>query len=320
MSPSPWPGLLGCGLAERVVSAPSLAVHVVLYRHRVKALATLLQSIDRSVADAQEAGAVGPVTYLIGDSSPTPVLDPDQLTELTVSLERPGVAKLEYGFFDRNRGSAGGNNDLFVQADSDLILIVNPDCYASPTLVRLLFLSMVPAVGIVEARQVPLEHPKEFDRATGATSWASGSCLLVRRQVVDRLGGFDEDSFFMYCDDVDFSWRARLDGFGVVYQPAACVFHDKRLDTQGQIVAGEAEVYYSAEAALMMAWKWSKAELVEATRDALLASGAAEHHRAVATFDTRRLEGRLPTPLDPTGQVSQFVGPNYAAHRFGYDD
>jgi GT2 family glycosyltransferase len=308
-------------LAEPVVSAPTLAVHVVLYRHRARAVATLLQSIDRSVADAQGAGAIGPVTYLIGDSSSTPVLDPDQVTALTTALERPGVARLASVFFDRNRGSAGGNNDLFAQADSDLVLIVNPDCYASPNLVRALCLAMAPAeVGIVEARQVPLEHPKEFDRATGRTSWASGSCLLVRRPVVDRLGGFDEDSFFMYCDDVDFSWRARLDGLDVVYQPAACVFHDKRLDLQGQIVAGEAEVYYSAEAALMMAWKWSRADLVEATRDALLASSVAEYHRAVATFDARRAEGRLPEPLDPTGRVSQFVGPNYAAHRFGYDD
>ena len=302
-------------------SAPSLAVHVVLYRHRAGVVATLLHSIDRSVADAQATGVIGPATYLIGDSSPTAVLDQDQVGGLTSALERPGVARLAYLFFDRNRGSAGGNNDLFGQADTDLVLIVNPDCYASPSLVRLLCRAMAPPdVGIVEARQVPLEHPKEFDRVTGRTSWASGSCLLVRRPVVDRLGGFDEESFFMYCDDVDFSWRARLDGRHVVYQPAACVFHDKRLDRHGQIVAGEAEVYFSAEAALMMAWKWSTTERVEATRASLVASGVPEHQRAVATFDARRAEGRLPAPLDPTGRVSQFVGPNYAAHRFGYDD
>jgi GT2 family glycosyltransferase len=124
----------------------------------------------------------------------------------------------------------------------------------------------------------------------------------------------------MYCDDVDFSWRARLDGFRVVYQPAACVFHDKRLDAQGQIVAGEAEVYYSAEASLMMAWKWSNPELLETARHALLASGAEPHRRAVETFDVRRADGRLPVPVDPERQVSQFVGHDYAVHRFGYDD
>jgi GT2 family glycosyltransferase len=304
-----------------VVSDPALAVHVVLYRHTEDAVATLLRSLDRAVVDAQESGAVGPVTYLIGDSSPEPALTPEMLADLQHVLTPNRGAGLEYHYFDQNRGSAGGNNDLFRRADTDLVLIINPDCYASPNLVRLLCLEMSsPEVGIVEGRQVPLEHPKEFDRQTGETSWASGSCMLIRRQVIDRLGGFDEASFFMYCDDVDFSWRARLDGYRVVYQPAACVFHDKRLDANGQIVAGEAEIYYSAEASLLMAWKWSNPELLETTRLALLASAAEPHHRAVATFDERRAGGRLPSPLDPVGHVSQFVGQNYASHRFGYDD
>jgi hypothetical protein len=303
------------------VSLPTLAVHVVLYRHSGAAVSTLVRSLDRAVLIAQESGTVGPVTYLIGDSSPAPVLSPDQVTYLQRALGPSGAAALEYHSFDENRGSAGGNNDLFGRANSDLVLIINPDCYASPSLVRLLCHEMrSPEVGIVEARQVPLEHPKEFDRTSGETSWASGSCMLIRRPVIDRLGGFDEASFFMYCDDVDFSWRARLDGYRVVYQPAACVFHDKRLDADGQIVAGEAEVFYSAEASLLMAWKWSNPQVLETTRQALLASGAEPHRRAVAAFDARREEGRLPSPLDPAGQVSQFVGPNYASHRFGYDD
>jgi GT2 family glycosyltransferase len=308
-------------LPEQARSAPALAVHVVLFRHREGAVTTLLRSVDRSVADAQDCGALGPVTFLIGDSSPAPVLSPKGVTRLQRAVVRSGGESLAYHHFDRNRGSAGGNNDLFRRSDSDLVLIVNPDCYASPNLVRMLCLTMEdPEVGIVEARQVPLEHPKEFDRRSGDTSWASGSCMLIRRRVVDRLGGFDEESFFMYCDDVDFSGRARLDGFRVVYQPAACVFHDKRLDAQGQIVAGEAEVYYSAEASLMMAWKWSNPELLETARHALLASGAEPHRRAVETFDVRRADGRLPVPVDPERQVSQFVGHDYAVHRFGYDD
>jgi GT2 family glycosyltransferase len=308
-------------LTEEAKAAPALAVHVVLFRHREEAVTTLLRSVDRSIADAQDRGAVGPVTFLIGDSSPAPVLDPEGVIELQRTVTRSGGKGLAYRHFEKNRGSAGGNNDLFRCSDSDLVLIINPDCYASPNLVRMLCLTMGdPEVGIVEARQVPLEHPKEFDCHSGDTSWASGSCMLIRREVVDRLGGFDEASFFMYYDDVDFSWRARLEGFRVVYQPAARVYHDKRLDAQGQILAGEAEVYYSAEASLMMAWKWSNPELLESARHALLGSNAEPHRRAVETFDVRRAEGRLPPPLDAARKASQFVGHNYAIHRFGYDD
>jgi GT2 family glycosyltransferase len=301
-------------------STPSLAVHVVLYRHHAAAVARLVRSLDRAVAYARARRTIGSVTFLFGDSSPDPALTPDQVGGLHDAVVRGEGERLEYHYFDRNRGSAGGNNDLFRCAESDLVLIVNPDCYASPSLIAELCAGLrSPDIGIVEARQVPLEHPKEFDRQSGDTSWASGSCMLIRRAVIEQLHGFDEESFFMYCDDVDFSWRARLGGFRVVYQPSACVFHDKRLDAHGQIVAGEAEVYYSAEASLMMAWKWSNHGALEQLREELLHSGSASHRRAVEAFDERRLGNRLPTPLDADGRVAQFVGPNYAVHRFGYD-
>jgi hypothetical protein len=308
-------------LPEQGAVAPALAVHVVLYRHSVDSVATLLRSVDKSVAYAQDRCSIGPVALLIGDSSPRPVLTPDQLAGLQESVSHCGSGSLAYHYFDQNRGSAGGNNDLFRLSGSDLVLIINPDCYASPSLLfRLGEALSDPGVGIVEARQVPLEHPKEFDRRTGDTSWASGSCMLIRRSLIDRIGGFDEDSFFMYCDDVDLSWRARLAGYRVVYQPTACVFHDKRLDPDGQIVAGEAEVYYSAEASLMMAWKWSNSALLEASRQEFLRSGLEAHRRAVDAFDNRRMREQLPPRLDPEGSVAQFVRGNYAAHRFGYDD
>jgi GT2 family glycosyltransferase len=198
-------------------ATPTLAVHVVLYRTHPDGVATLVRSLDRAVAYARERRCIGSVTFLIGDSSPEPALTPDEVRGLRDAVVRGEGETLEYHFFDRNRGSAGGNNDLFDCAQSDLVLIVNPDCYASPSLLAELCAGLrSPDIGIVEARQVPLEHPKEFDRQTGDTSWASGSCMLIRREVIERLHGFDEESFFMYCDDVDFSWRARLGGSRVV--------------------------------------------------------------------------------------------------------
>jgi len=308
-------------LAEEGPSAPALAVQVVLYRHGSGSVATLLDSVNRSLADAQDRRAIGPSTVLIGDSSPEPALSPEDLAALGDGLHGGDRSGLSYRHFHANRGSAGGNNDLFALSGSDLVLIINPDCYASPNLVFELCRALDdPQAGIVEARQVPLEHPKEFDRRTGETSWASGACMLIRRDVIDQIGGFDEESFFMYCDDVDFSWRARLRGYRVVYRPTACVFHDKRLDPHGQVVAGEAEVYYSAEASLMMAWKWSQPQRAERLRHALWESGSEPHRRAVEAFESRRATDRLPPPLDPEGRVSQFIGANYASHRFGYDD
>lgn len=54
--------------------------------------------------------------------------------------------------------------------------------------------------------------------------WVSGACFMVRRDVWSLLGGFDP-SYFMYMEDVDVCWRARLAGWEVGYEPGAEVVH-----------------------------------------------------------------------------------------------
>jgi N-acetylglucosaminyl-diphospho-decaprenol L-rhamnosyltransferase len=58
----------------------------------------------------------------------------------------------------------------------------------------------------------------------GAVDWVSGACLAVRRSAFEQIGGFDE-SFFMFMEDVDLSWRLGRHGWGVVYVPAGRVTH-----------------------------------------------------------------------------------------------
>ncbi len=54
--------------------------------------------------------------------------------------------------------------------------------------------------------------------------WATGGCLLVRRECFEQLGGLDE-SFFLYYEDVDFCQRAAAHGWGVWFDPALEVTH-----------------------------------------------------------------------------------------------
>lgn len=54
--------------------------------------------------------------------------------------------------------------------------------------------------------------------------WLSGSCLAVRREAFERIGGFDE-GFFMYFEDVDLGYRLGVAGYANVYEPAAVVTH-----------------------------------------------------------------------------------------------
>src|SRR5205807_9143477 len=61
----------------------------------------------------------------------------------------------------------------------------------------------------------------------------SGACCLIRRDAFTRLGGF-VDSFFLYYDDADLGWRARIAGLRVVYCPEATVCHHYEFARRGR--------------------------------------------------------------------------------------
>ncbi len=52
----------------------------------------------------------------------------------------------------------------------------------------------------------------------------SGSCMLIRRAVVDQVGYLDE-AFFAYQEDADFCFRAREAGWKIYYVPTAQITH-----------------------------------------------------------------------------------------------
>ena len=56
----------------------------------------------------------------------------------------------------------------------------------------------------------------------------SGATFVIRKELFAALGGFDE-SFFLYMEDTDLSWRARLAGRHILYVPQAIIFHDYKL-------------------------------------------------------------------------------------------
>lgn len=305
----PWP-------EPRVaLEGAKLRVQSILYKSDPGDIALAAASLSRAANFAVASGRFRAVDMVYGDCSDDPCLSKDFLDGLR-SANRE-LAQIKYEYFGENLGSAGGHNRLLTDIDSDWVLILNPDVRISPHTIEHLAAPFVHrTVGITEARQIPIEHPKEYDRTTGETSWASTACALVPLRVLRALGGFDADQFFLYCDDVDFSWRVRLLGLKVIYVPAAMVFHDKRLSHAGIPIAGVAERYYSAEGALLLTWKWSRPDLTEQYLDWFEGSGDEHMQRAATEFRRRQTAGRLPSALDPNGEVAQFVGINYGKYRF----
>jgi hypothetical protein len=58
----------------------------------------------------------------------------------------------------------------------------------------------------------------------GSPEWVSGACILVRRDAIEKINGFDE-RFFLYCEDKDLCRRLRDAGYDIRYEPEAVARH-----------------------------------------------------------------------------------------------
>jgi GT2 family glycosyltransferase len=52
----------------------------------------------------------------------------------------------------------------------------------------------------------------------------SGGAMLIRKELFEQIGRFDE-TYFMYFEDVDLSWRLRLAGYKIAPVPTSLVYH-----------------------------------------------------------------------------------------------
>jgi glycosyltransferase involved in cell wall biosynthesis len=80
------------------------------------------------------------------------------------------------------------------------------------------------ARGLIQYRYVPyLPH-------------AGASGLGIRKQIHERIGGFDED--FVYCEDADYCWKAQLAGHPLHFEQRALVYVRHRETSSGQFKQG----------------------------------------------------------------------------------
>ncbi len=296
---------------------PTIQAQSVIYNNEIQSLLTAIDNMANAVrVEREQVGYIGRVSLCYGDASEKPVLTGEQVHAIQERFK--DELDFHYQFFGFNSGSAKGQNLLGLEANTDYILIMNPDIIVSPRFfMEMLYPFENHKVGIVEARQTPIEHHKQYNPVTMETEWATGACAMVPTSVFKQIHGYDSDTFFMYCDDVDFSWRVRLLGYQIFYQPLAPVYHAKRLNFNAGWKPTAAEEYYSAEAAILMAHKWSYPGRVQELLRAYSESSNQNHKKAAEHYRQLEREGKLPIPIDPEHKVGRFVdGGYYAENRF----
>ena len=166
---------------------------------------------------------------------------------------------------NRNEGYTIPMNRAMKEADGEYLLILNPDAFVKPKAVAALanFLDLHPEVGIAGPKVLNVDGTFQKSCRRGvARPWnvisyftglaarfpdnskytgyhlshldenilnevdgVSGSCMMIRRNLIDKIDCFDE-RFFAYQEDSDYCFRAKAAGWKIYYVPEAEVIHD----------------------------------------------------------------------------------------------
>lgn len=162
------------------------------------------------------------------------------------------------------QGFAANNNTGALASSAPLLLFLNPDTEAPPGSLRAMLEVMArhPECGVFGSRL--LDSAGEVERSMGrfptltsiaidrllqslpalrpllerfsqrhflgyeqerGVDWVTGAALWIRREALDRAGGWDGTTFFMYYEDVDLCYRARQAGYKVLYVPQSKLYH-----------------------------------------------------------------------------------------------
>jgi GT2 family glycosyltransferase len=266
--------------------------------------------------------------------------------EVDLARRRPFLTVVSPG---GNVGFAAGCNAGARAASGDVLLFLNPDAVVADGALEALAETLADArVGVAMARLRLLDSPTLLNSGGNVVhvagfAWvgghgepvetaaelrdvpfASGAALAVRAETFRELGGFT-DELFIYSEDLELAWRARLRGLRVVMNPRADVFHeyefgrnaDKRYYLErnrlvfvlsafsGRLLALLAPVLLAAElATAALAWRerWLRAKVAGWGWIFRNLRWLARHRRetqALRRVPDRELAGHLTPVLDP---------------------
>jgi N-acetylglucosaminyl-diphospho-decaprenol L-rhamnosyltransferase len=94
-------------------------------------------------------------------------------------------------------------------------------------------------------------------RRTQPTDWLTGAALLLRREVYEQAGGFDEQ-FFMYYEETDWQRRIKAAGWTILYDPSALITHHEA-QASGQVGGKRDEIFNRSRLRYTAKWHGKKA-------------------------------------------------------------
>ena len=246
----------------RALPAATCDVSVVIVSYNVADL--LLTAIDSALTDMARAGVAGEVIVVDNAS--------EDNSAAMVRASYPNVRLIENA---ANVGFGRAANQGMLAAKGELVVVLNPDASVQPGFFAAVrdYLAQEPRVGLVgpHVRQpdastqstcrrsytlataflesTPFQwwfgetpalqrfYCRDLDETQAAkVDWVVGACLIVRREAMQAVGGFDP-RFFMYFEETDWCRRIREAGWDVGYFPGAHVLHHESQSADQDLLA-----------------------------------------------------------------------------------
>jgi GT2 family glycosyltransferase len=167
-----------------------------------------------------------------------------------------------------NCGFAAAVNQAFRATSAPYVLILNPDLRATPGAVQLLeeFLEAHPRAaasgGYVGDKYLPKRLPTPvslmrenfgfssapavYDRRTPVqVEQPAAAALMIRRDAYEEAGGFDEQFYPAWYEDVDFCERLKEKGWEIYFVPEAVFLHEGGYSAEALGAPDFLRAYYS---------------------------------------------------------------------------
>lgn len=172
-------------------------------------------------------------------------------TDGSIEYVKKNYPKIKLLEKKKNLGFALGNNVGVKEAKGEYILLLNNDTIVKPDFLTNLvdFIESDSKIGVVQPKIIFADSKKlqsagtyltntgflyhvGFDKDPNLAKYnkrkeifsANGACMLIKREVIKKVGLFDKD-FFLYFEETDFCWRVWLTGYTIKYVPEAVIYH-----------------------------------------------------------------------------------------------
>lgn len=159
---------------------------------------------------------------------------------------------------DNNYGYAGGYNRALAHLDEEIIVLLNSDIETSPNWLEPIAEAFAkhPKLGALQPKILDLKDRSKFEYA-GASGgyidklgypfcrgrlfdtleedqaqyndfqncfWATGACLVVRREAFKQVKGLYE-VLFAHMEEIDLCWKMQISGWEIAVEPKSTVYH-----------------------------------------------------------------------------------------------